>query len=339
MASSNSPVYTGAWTNWSDGRVLGATITMTSLHGSYLIAFLAIYVRIVASHFWDILCYLIFHRMVAHQPRDGLHYQQQALLANTLTDSSSIWQFARLGWYWRKRADNVFWRTLSFIILAILHFSAFTVAGIFTANVTSLRSEVLLKDSLCGSYTPPSGNPLSLTSRQADTRIAAMEVKALRSAYDFATSCYDQTDLNASVLPSCNAYGPKNIDWSIEMSRDCPFSSEMCLDTQSVRFDTGYVNSALHLGVNSPPEDRVTYRNVLHCSPIKADGFTSQPLDNVTGLVGIYPSPGAKKTWVEYMYGENTATGSNATFAYTNESTVTSQGQFDVRSYILDMGE
>jgi hypothetical protein len=114
-------VYIGAWTNWADGRVRGATITLTTLHGSFLVAFLAVFVRVVASHFWNVLKWIIFYARHTEEARDGLHHQQQALLASNMSDSSAILQFARLGWYWRRRARNIFWRTFAFFAIGAIH--------------------------------------------------------------------------------------------------------------------------------------------------------------------------------------------------------------------------
>jgi hypothetical protein len=338
MSSVTSQVYTGAWTNWANGEVKGATVTLTTLHGSYLIAFLAVFVRLVGSHFFHILSWLFFHARVSDEQHDGLYHQQQALLANDLSDSGAIWQFARLGWSWRKRARNVLWRTTSFIVLALAHFIAFTAAGIFSASVTSTRSEVLLKDTACGTVTMPTNvDTTSLEYRQASTRISAMIVKSLRSAYQYATTCYDQTSLNNTQIQACNAFGRKSVEWTLDMVPDCPFDKKMCSGGASARFDTGPIDSTLILGINAHPRDRVTWRNVLQCSPITQEGFVFGPYDNVTGLVAAYPDPRDKATWTQYAYGPNLATSNNATFSFNNESIVTSQGgNADVRPYSID---
>lgn len=46
------PVYLGTWTNWSRGRVMGATLTTTRQYGNLFIAFTAFFVGFVASRFW-----------------------------------------------------------------------------------------------------------------------------------------------------------------------------------------------------------------------------------------------------------------------------------------------
>ena len=90
--NSSEQVYTGFWTNWTDGRVVGATLTLRN--GAYLVAFLALFVRIVGGHFWRLLCYIIFHYL-AHQLDDGEPSlkQQKAVLRNTYSPMTSSMRF------------------------------------------------------------------------------------------------------------------------------------------------------------------------------------------------------------------------------------------------------
>ena len=62
--------------------------------------------------------------------------------------------------------------------------------------------------------------------------------------------------------PNCQAYGRQLIPWSIDTSVKCPFADGMCIEDLAVEFDSGYINSQLHLGINSPPEDRIELRHV-----------------------------------------------------------------------------
>lgn len=86
-------VHTGLWTDHAEGAVKGLTLTVSSTTGAYLIAFLAIFVRLSAGSFWDILCYACFAWQQTGKARDGLFYQQQALLHDNLPDISALWQF------------------------------------------------------------------------------------------------------------------------------------------------------------------------------------------------------------------------------------------------------
>ena len=104
MSSQVSPqevIYTGIWTDWTRGRVQGLTLTVPSSHGTILIAFLAIFVKVAGGHFWDIFCYVLFHTRSTTDARDALYHQQQALLRNNLSDNRAIWQFSALAWGWR----------------------------------------------------------------------------------------------------------------------------------------------------------------------------------------------------------------------------------------------
>jgi hypothetical protein len=47
--TNNYDVKLGFWTNWSHGKVQGATVTMTRQHGGFLIAFLAIFIGMVGK--------------------------------------------------------------------------------------------------------------------------------------------------------------------------------------------------------------------------------------------------------------------------------------------------
>ena len=151
MSLPSQNVFLGSWTNYTDGSILGATLTLTSRSGAFLVAFLAIYVRVAGGHFWDLFCRVAFHLNATDKPKDGLHHQHQAILRNNNSEPLALWQFLRTGWEWRgngtKRPIS---RSSGFAIAAIVNFALFTTAGIFSSRVTSTRSEVLLRSSTCG---------------------------------------------------------------------------------------------------------------------------------------------------------------------------------------------
>lgn len=70
-------VYLGVWTNWSRGRILGATLTLERTYGLLLLSFTATFVGFVASRSWRIIT-LVLHRIYSTpEPRDALHHQRQ----------------------------------------------------------------------------------------------------------------------------------------------------------------------------------------------------------------------------------------------------------------------
>ena len=62
MPITSDNIFTGLWTNWSRGAVMGATLTMSSSSGIILTAVLAIFVQLIGSHVWHLASYVI-HRV------------------------------------------------------------------------------------------------------------------------------------------------------------------------------------------------------------------------------------------------------------------------------------
>src|SRR5580704_5318037 len=90
--------YTGVWTNWSHGRVHGATITLSRESGGILAAFLAIYVAYAGGKFWRILSFAA-HQLKTTPPsrtRDALHYQRQVILRNSGSGGGALWALSVL---------------------------------------------------------------------------------------------------------------------------------------------------------------------------------------------------------------------------------------------------
>lgn len=60
MSSVNGAhMYTGVWINWSNGVVLGSTLTLSSRDGGLLTAFLAIFISAAGAALWRILSYIL----------------------------------------------------------------------------------------------------------------------------------------------------------------------------------------------------------------------------------------------------------------------------------------
>lgn len=321
-------VYTGTWVNWSDGRVKGATITIPSRNSAYLIAFLALFVRVAGGHFWDILCYIVFQTRSTGKAQDGLFRQQQAILRNTSTDTSAVWQFLALGWYWRKRAKRVWGRTLPFALVAFLNVIAIGAAGIFVSRVTEVRSDVLIRGSSCGSWPNPYSHTTSSNLQETmmeQARFDTLLQTWFTTASQYAADCYGYDNSTSSnlIFSDCKAYGRNLIDWSVETTK-CPFAEEMCIEDFAVRFDTGYIDSSNHLGINAPEAHRVQLRQVLECAPITTNGFQSGLLlqnETSTPSQDFDPLAAADHVgYIEYRYGPNVAVGSNASFTYSNDS-------------------
>jgi hypothetical protein len=75
-------IYTGTWTDWSRGRILGATITLSSRDASFLLAFIAAFLTILVIRLWLIISFAAHQFIATGGKHDGLSYQRQVILRN-----------------------------------------------------------------------------------------------------------------------------------------------------------------------------------------------------------------------------------------------------------------
>lgn len=67
----------------------------------------------------------------------------------------------------------------------------------------------------------------------------------------------------------------------------------MCrLQSGNIEFDTGYLDSHLDLGMNTPPRDRVQIRRKTTCAPLVTEGYTR-----------TVKYDGSDANYTQYLYG------------------------------------
>jgi hypothetical protein len=318
--ASTAYVYTGLWTNHQHNSIKAATITMTADNASYLVAFLALFLGIVAGHFWAIISFAVYQVRSTLAPRSGQHHQQQAILRNYHAPGAAIWQLFLASWSWRQRRGLVaLVAALPVVLLALTSVMAFAAAGILSARVTSKESDVLVKTSNCGLW-----DDRTVSSMPSDF---AGKI-GFRSNQDedfyLASTLADSCQKNSSVASDCVSYAPERISWTTSTSTSCPFEKEICYQDTSVRFDSGFLDTAVHLGINAPKKDRLYMRNVVECSPLTRDGYISNwhDMNNTKFAPGhldgdvLVTSPDER--WIEFFYGPFDGFGLNATFMYSD---------------------
>lgn len=259
-----SDVYYGVWINWSRGKNYGSTITLSSSGSGFMVAFLAIFVSVAGGSLWRILAFVIHQQRISKAPRDGLHYQQQAVLRNVATPGVAAWQLLLLVPPWRKFSRRPGWRSLPLILLALLNLALFFAAGILVAEVTRTPgSDVLVRSENCGNWT------LNTTKQ-----ILGVQTKMLNdtvSAATYARACYT----GPSKALECNRYPIQSLPFKRIENATCPFADGMCLRRYpAIALDTGNMSSHDHLGINAQKKDRITYRKLTTCAPIISKGFT-----------------------------------------------------------------
>ncbi|KAK4444012.1 hypothetical protein QBC34DRAFT_309909 [Podospora aff. communis PSN243] len=269
-------VYVGAWTDWSRGKVLGATLTLTRQDSGVLIAFLAFFVALVGTRFWRIICLLLHWSFSKDSPADGVHHQRQAFLRNSPNPESAFWTLAGMAVYWRRNAPQVWARVASLLGLALACLVGFVLAGGYSSRITTLvTSEVLLSGANCG-FVGDAGVNISNYGRT----IGPMIAQAMIAAESYARQCYDSASIVGS--PSCStSYVRRQLPTAIvDTNASCPFDSKVCKSsTGNLFIDTGFIDSYHDLGRNTPPNQRMQFRRTLHCAPLATHGYRFETYD------------------------------------------------------------
>ncbi|KAI3316566.1 hypothetical protein HD806DRAFT_552214 [Xylariaceae sp. AK1471] len=294
-------VYLGIWTNWSRGRILGPTLTLTKDDGNLLIAFVAFFIAFVSTRFWKIFCLFLHRYYSSSKPQDTVHHQRQVILRNSSSPESGLTSLFKLLFAWQPWLPA---RKLVLIappmIFAIAILAAFTIAGGFSSRIsTSAGDEVLLLGTECGLTTSSGDDTSKLVTYESSA------ASTLNNAANYAEQCYNNT---GSGTLECNKFVTKALPIAtIDRNASCPFPSDICRkEDGNIRLDTGYLDSNDHFGLNAPANQRFQWRYVMHCAPIQTEGYSSLVINNGTSVRYHYgvKDLGSKDniTTVDYIY-------------------------------------
>lgn len=264
-------VYHGIWTNWSRGRIMGATLTVSRTDGNYLLAFTAFFISMVSARFWRILCFIAHNKFSTSEPRDAIHHQRQAILRNSPSAPSSLWTFLQLIWTWRRVADRLLARAMPVVLTATACAAAFTVAGGFSSQLsTGISNEVLLDGSGCGIVDTMIG------ANGSGNSALSHEANGVFNAANYAQQCYS---VNMSRAFDCTTFVQPTLPSNIDRNAPCPFDHAICRSNASnIHLDTGYIDSSQLLGINAPRSERILFRSTLSCAPLVTENYS----ENVT---------------------------------------------------------
>jgi len=266
MASGS--IYTGLWLNHSRNSILGATLTLSSKDGAILIAFLATLVTAAGSAAWRISKYALHQTRSNNKPHDALFYQQQVILKNSSSALGSALTFLRVAWAWRKHERRKIWKswTLLFVVVSILLSVLFTIAAIFSSQVTqSAGVAFLIRSPNCGLWDFDAQDFLK------------WEVKVLNDSHvaeNYARACYNGGSGNPRL---CETYKVPSIEWTTDQNASCPFASVACDNFSTpLSMDTGYLDSHEIFGLNAVHSERVVVRKKVSCSPLRLRQWASE---------------------------------------------------------------
>ena len=289
MSSNSTSIYTGVWINWSQGLVLGSTITLSARNGALLTSFIATFITIVGAQLWRILSFFFHQIRVSQAPEDGLYHQHQNVFRNTSAPGAAAWSFLLQGWHWSGRARHALMRSLPWVLFSTSFILLFAVLSILGTSIVTKAAgqDRLLQSSQCGYWDVNGSRSADGEFQASASGQAAFNAKFLKDSQAAAT--YDRNCQGASVdALQCRAYATSQIRWEGKVA-DCPFKDEICLGNNTYQMDTGFLDSHHHLGINMPAKDRLKYRRVTTCSVLQSEGYAMS--NKETKLVTWYYGP------------------------------------------------
>jgi hypothetical protein len=292
-------IHIGFWINWSQGRIAGATYTVTHRDGGFLIAFLAFFITFVGTCFWRIISFIAHQYFSREDAQDAIYHQRQVIFRNSNSSGAGLWKLLRMLWAWRRHGRaSPFKRIFPSLLLGLFTLSTFLVAGIFSSRVaTSTSGEVLVSSLNCGVF-EGAGNDSADWISAAYSYLHAW----IGSSYNYVQSCYGSN----SSTKDCTVYSRQSLPFSITRSTACPFPGQdsICRNVSgNIRIDTGFINSHFDLGINAPPENRFLLRRAAECAPLLNDGYTQvQNSTATTPLIDVLYGPGPQYGNATYQY-------------------------------------
>ncbi|KAI9149485.1 cytochrome p450 protein [Paramyrothecium foliicola] len=281
MSSTTStyPVYVGLWTDWSHGPVMGKTLTVTGSDGALIIAFVAFFITMIGSQVWRIICFILHRLYSAPRAQDALHNQRQVILRNSASPVGGAWELVKLTLAWRNAQARSLMRLLPLVLGTAVIACALVMASGFSSQIL-LRSEVLIAGGHCGLIKDHIENV-----RDHLLHIRLYWTRTYEMAASYAQRCYRED----SQTSDCGFMAKKSLPMTIDSRADCPFNESLCLSGDSnILIDSGLLDSHDDLGMNSPPESRFQYREVLHCAPLTTDGHRSNFTDRFNRTYSLY---------------------------------------------------
>ncbi|KAI0554210.1 hypothetical protein F4679DRAFT_579821 [Xylaria curta] len=235
-------VYTGLWTNWSYGNIMGATLTLPQSSANLLIVIVALFVALTTGYLWRF---------------------RQVLLRNNASAASSAFTMIELVWMYRKRGAR---RLLPLLAWTLLLAVLLALASGFSSRV-AVSNEVLVAGSNCGFIAAVDPN-LNFTVQA--TQLTPYESDFLTAASIRATQCYENT---STLTTDCGTYIKPRLSLSTDRNASCPFGNLCHNSYGNLLLDTGFHNSHEDLGLNAPVGQRFLRRIVTHCATLKLDGY------------------------------------------------------------------
>ncbi|KAK5242010.1 hypothetical protein LTR20_007155 [Exophiala xenobiotica] len=202
---------------------------------------------------------------------------EQVILRNASSDLATARYMLSLACSSRRTTGKRSIRSYSIGLLALIYAIIFMTAGIF------------------------SNRAVSATSTNGGAAVLARSEKC---------GIWNDTYFNIvnNVVLSTEEEFELQTQWSAKVAHDVQVSLE------TVVLDTGYIDSHIHLGINSESKDRLTYRRNTTCAILDSTGYVKGWDGAVANASGPKPAPGSAYAY----YGPSLYKDTNWTYSYAN---------------------
>ncbi|KAJ5667428.1 hypothetical protein N7507_003292 [Penicillium longicatenatum] len=134
--SNGTHIYIGVWTDWSQGQIRGATLTLSQLNAGILSSFLALLATSAGGLFWSIVAFSIHQSNTTPdgEREDALQTFRQLIFRNKAAITAA-WAFLKLP-STNKDTPKRFSRSIPFAMLPILILLIFGVLSPCTSYIS-----------------------------------------------------------------------------------------------------------------------------------------------------------------------------------------------------------
>ena len=315
-------IYTGFWTNWSKGNMLGRTLTLSPTYSILLTNSLALFVTLSGGQLWTILRFSLHQYRASRKPEapQFVHRQEQVVLRNATTNFATLRLMSQVAWASRNTPGRPFVFCFLIVSLALVHAIFFMVAGAFSNNVANAGQQVLSRSNFCGvfneTYLEVAAGGINAAS--AETLQLSVEYSRkidhdIQLSHEYAQQCYASQPHNY-MSSACNTMSNSTISFDQSTVEHCPFREDLChTNSKTLVFRTGRVDSHSDLGINAKAEDRLTYERITTCAVLNDTGRVT----GWNGTRGLVANSSTEEIAYAY-YGPSLSEAAEWTYSYSN---------------------
>lgn len=267
------------------GRSLAfrGTLTLPAEWSLVLAGFFALLITVIQGYLWSIITFCIHQMNASSKPQRNSYHQLQLILRNSDTEGTFVTQLRKILWVNRGSRFQGYRKSIALMLFAVMHSLTFLIAGGFSSEIIAARDPSVLSVSRhCGWIQEPTfenpevptfDNIYSLPRDQLVEWINAVSVVSrtfYRRSASYSRTCYGRLGDNSTV---CGNLVQPTLPYTVRHNVPCPFNDKACNGT-AVSLDTGRLRSDTHLGVNTRPEDAMSFRKVLTCVPLAGESYT-----------------------------------------------------------------